>query len=83
MRCARLLKEEAQRVSSSVAIKIGNTKRALFVISNIKCGQKIHGHLHVDIPKIDFIVSYLPDLIVTYIQGSQLQKDNRFCLWLN
>ena len=81
MRCARLLKEEAQRGSSSVAIKIGNTKRALFVISTIKCGQKIHGHL--DVPKIDSIVSYLPDLIVTYIQGSQLQKDNRFCLWLN
>ena len=81
MRCARLLKEEAQRGSSSVAIKIGNTKRALFVISNIKCGQKIHGHL--DVLKLDGIVSYLPDLIVTYIQGSQLQKDNRFCLWLN
>ena len=81
MRCARLLEEEAQRGSSSVAIKIENTKRALFVISNIKCGQKIHGHL--DIPKFDSIVSHLPDLIVTYIQGSQLQKDNRFCLWLN
>ena len=37
-------------------------------VSNITCSQKIHRHL--EIPKIDSVMSCLPEGIMTYLRGS-------------